>query len=48
MKDASIVKTTNKEMPTTTKAMLQSELAELENKTIEEKRLKLALDLRKF
>ncbi|MGI0057023.1 MAG: hypothetical protein ACREAK_06570 [Nitrosarchaeum sp.] len=48
MKDASVVKTTNKEIPTTTKAMLQLELAELKNKTIEEKRLKLALDLRKF
>jgi len=47
MKDTSSVKTTDKKTPTSTKTITQSESVKLKNTTIEEKRLKLALDLRK-
>ena len=48
MKYTSSVRSTDKKTPTITKAVTQSEFVELKDKTIEEKRLKLALDLRRF
>ena len=48
MKYTSSVRSTDKKTPAITKAVTQSEFVELKNKTIEEKRLKLALDLRRF
>jgi len=46
MQDTSRVSSTDK-TDVTTKVATQSELVELKDKTIEEKRLKLALDLRR-
>ena len=46
MKDTSMVRSVNKGTSIVTEAA-QSELVE-QNKTIEEKRLKIALDLRRF
>ncbi|GEM_PF-4898365 len=48
MKYTSSVRSTDKKTPAITKTVTQSEFVELKDKTIEEKRLKLALDLRKF
>ena len=47
MEDTSSVRSTDKKTPAI-KAVTPSEFVELKNKTIEEKRLKLALDLRRF
>ena len=46
MQDTSRIRSTDKKTDVITKA--ESESVELKDKTIEEKRLKLALDLRKF
>ena len=48
MKYTSSVRSTDKKTPAITKAVTQSEFVELKEKIIEEKRLKLALDLRRF
>lgn len=48
MKDTSLAGSTNKEITVNAEPKLQSTLHELENKTIEEKRLKLGLSLREF
>ncbi len=48
MKDTNRVRSTDKKTDVITKAVTQSEFVELKDKTIEEKRLKLALDLRRF
>lgn len=48
MKYTSSARSTDKKTPAITKAVTQSEFVELKDKTIEEKRLKLALDLRRF
>lgn len=48
MKYTNNTRSINKKTPTITKAITQSEFVELKNKVIEEKRLKLALDLRRF
>ncbi len=47
MQDTSRVRSTDK-TDVTTKVATQSEFVELKDKTIEEKKLKLALDLHKF
>lgn len=47
MKNTRIVISDDKEKPGS-KTMVESKSVESKNKTIEEKRLKLALDLRKF
>jgi hypothetical protein len=46
MKDTSVVRSADKKTSTITKATTQSKYMGLQNKTIEEQRLKLALDLR--
>ena len=48
MKNADTIRSTNKVTSVTVNAVSQKESAELESKTIEEKRLKLALGLRRF
>lgn len=48
MKDTSVIRSADKKTSAITKASTPSEFVELENETIEEKRLKLALDLRRF
>ncbi len=47
MKNTRVVISDDEEKPTS-KTMVESKSIESENKTIEEKRLKLALNLRKF
>ena len=46
MKYTSSVRSTDKKTPAIAKTVTQSEFMELKNKTIEEKRINLALDLR--
>ena len=48
MQDTCRVRATDKKTDAVTKAVTQSEFVELKDKTVEEKRLKLALDLRRF
>lgn len=48
MKHTNNIRTIDKKTPAITKAITQPEFVELKDKTIEEKRLKLALDLRRF
>lgn len=48
MKDTSLVRPADKEIQLDAETKQQSKLDKSENKTIEEKRLKLALFLRKF